>query len=667
MRNLSETLLKAQQKASGIPYLSVTATSKTLGVLNLNWERLYSGQEPDFRHAVTIPSDGSLIRFRVGPLAESYKLYRQRVVNPGPNSDFSGWTYFNQYGVLAVATCALGSGVSVFWIRNDRAIYQQKSTDYGATWGSPVIIDYAPSDEVYTASATYEANGDLALFFNSESTLWVKKLVNGIWQDKTPWDKTTGNLSGIACVHEGDFNLLVTGRDSTGNFKLWSLVYGDGGDVALGTWSNLKEIASAPSGGEFEYRQVFMTKADTYRAFFAERFTGIQAYSRPFWMNLLPDTPFLDSLWREAVPFDVTADYGVALAKHEDYLWLTSPFGVWRAKFEETSLDLSPDVTLLRLELGENRGRAVIELRNDDGRYTSPGSGALKALSLSSEISVSPGYRTTLGNEVSSGLAFELREFAHSSSGGKASLVLYTSDGWGLLEEWEARYQMRWNKETNEMSVKDIIAFILARVGLKLEVASQSEVIGSYFPDFTLHPGNRGSDLIQSLLSFVPDLVFIEGNHAYLVNPEPLDSSVYSYGSVHPIFEGHYSRRLQIPNRVMVEGYDPVSGSPIISDTFNWTEIESSHDRLARTYDRNIDTVAKAQERGIAILRKTEVNSTGGFIRTPVNSGQQLYDVIDITDSRAGFNAVKRRVLGLTLSYNPGRGAYEQRLLLGGV
>ena len=51
----------------------------------------------------------------------------------------------------------------------------------------------------------------------------------------------------------------------------------------------------------------------------------------------------------------------------------------------------------------------------------------------------------------------------------------------------------------------------------------------------------------------------------------------------------------------------------------------------------------------------------------PVNCGQQLYDVIEVTDARAGLAAAKRRVLGMTLVYQPQRGEYFQRLELGGV
>jgi hypothetical protein len=51
----------------------------------------------------------------------------------------------------------------------------------------------------------------------------------------------------------------------------------------------------------------------------------------------------------------------------------------------------------------------------------------------------------------------------------------------------------------------------------------------------------------------------------------------------------------------------------------------------------------------------------------PVNCGQQLYDVIDITDTRTGLSGAKRRVMGIVVSYRPDRGEYEQTLILGGV
>ncbi len=120
-------------------------------------------------------------------------------------------------------------------------------------------------------------------------------------------------------------------------------------------------------------------------------------------------------------------------------------------------------------------------------------------------------------------------------------------------------------------------------------------------------------------------------------------------------------------NRIQVEGYDPVSDEPVIVNCFDWDEIDRLYDRLRQVEDRNLDTVAKAEDQGNAYLREAEIKSGGGVITIPVNCGQQLYDVIDITDSRAGLDAEKRRGMGIILIFNPSRAQYEQRLTLGAV
>lgn len=263
MRTLSSTLLAAQKEATRSPYPKVEAKNLISGVVRLDWTRLYTGTEDDYFHAVTMPGDGSLIRARITLPADSRKLYWQRVANPGPSSDFSTWTYTNQYNAAVVACCSLGAEVSIFWINGvNREIRRIKSTDYGVTWGSPELIDYSPTTAIYGIAAAYKPNGDIALFYADQATLYLKRLISGNWQARENWDKTTGDLSGVACVYDGDWNLFVTGKDTAGNFKLWSLIYGDGGIVAADTWSELKEFASAPSGGSFEYHRAFMDKPD---------------------------------------------------------------------------------------------------------------------------------------------------------------------------------------------------------------------------------------------------------------------------------------------------------------------------------------------------------------------------------------------------------------------
>ncbi len=667
MRTLSSTLLAAQKAPRGTPYIKVEAKDRIAGLVRLDWSRLYTGSEDDYFHGVTIPGDGSLVRTRITLPADSRKLYRQRVASPGPLSDYSSWTYANELDCVVVAVASQGSEVSIVWLKSNKDIRRIKSTDNGATWGNTEIVGTTPTSAIYGVAAAYKPNGDLAIFYADASTLYVKKHVGGSWQSSSGWGKSTGDLSGVAAVYDGDWNLLVTGKDTGGNFKLWSLVYGDGGDVAAGTWSSLRELASAPSGGDFEYGAPFVAKPDEHRAFYVEKFAGSQSYDRPFWSYTVPGFDYTDSLWREPVPFNLSSEYGLAIAHSGSYCWLTDPAGVWRAQLTEQSLDVTGDVVAAELETRPGGGGVTVELRNDTGQYASPGSGTLAVLHTGCRLEVSLGYVTTSGNESSAGPAFQLESYEHVSAGGKASLVLHAVDGWRLLAAWQARHQFRWNKSASDLAVKDLLAFVLGRAGIKLTVNSQSSVATGYYPDFTISPGRRGDEIVRRLLSFVPDVIFIEGDTAYLVNPQTSDSSAYSYGSAHVIFEGNYLNAAWGVNRVRVEGYDTAGAAPILVDSYDWTEIDRIEDRLALVEDQNIGTVAEAGARGSAHLREADIASFGGTLIVPPNCGQQLYDVIDISDPRAGLSTAKRRVVGIVIGYRPDLGDYRQRLSLADV
>lgn len=666
MRELSGTLTAAQKAASHTPYVRVEARDRVAGIARFTWERLYTGNEDDYFHGMTIPGNGALVRVRIGPPSDSRKLYRQTVPDPGPLSDFSTWSYIGQYNCVCVAVASHGAEVSIFWVNTSNAVRRIKSTDYGVSWGSPELIDYCSASGNGLAAA-YKPNGDLAVFFADGPTLYVKKCLGGNWQSKVAWDNTTGSLSGVGVVYDTDWNLWVTGQDLAGNYMLWSLVYGDGGEVSVDTWSALRELASAPSGGDFEYGCPFLDKPDVCRGLYAEKFSGTQSYDRPFWSHTVTGSTFTEGLWHEPIPMDLTGEYGLAIAHHGDYCWLTNPAGVWRASLTEQGLDLTADVLSVRQETRPGGGGLTVELRNDSGQYASPGEGSLSVLDIGCQLDFGPGYVTSQGNEFSSGLAYWLEALEHISHGGKASVVLHAPDGWRLVEGWRARHQFRWNKDSDEMSVKDILGFVLARVGLRLEAQSQSSVITGYYPDFTIHPDNRGDDIVRRLLSFVPDILFIEGNNVCIVNPQSSDISVYAYGQDHTILEGRYRHGAWGFNRVRVEGFNPVGGTAIIVDSFSWDQIARLHDRLTLVDDRNIDTIARAEERGDAYLREAEMESVEGRIRVPVNCGQQLYDVIDITDTRAGLSEEKKRIVAITLVYLPERGEYEQRLSLGAV
>ncbi len=666
MRSLSETLLKTQKQASHIPYVELEAANKINGVTRLEWQRLYSGTEEEYFHTLTIAGDGSLIRARITPPSDSRKLYVQRIVNPGEASAFGTWTYTDQYNVIIVAAASFEATVSVFWIKSDRKIQCMVSSDYGATWSGVQLVDYSPTTAINGISAGYKTNGDLALFFADQSALYVKKLVNGQWQAKSAWNKTTGNLSGVSVVYDEDWNLFVTGKDSGGNFRLWSIVYGNGGNLPAGSWGELQTLAEAPSDGKFSYHHAFLDKTDVFRCFYIEKYSGNEAYSQPFSTHTIGD--FADNLWLEPQPFDLSSDYGLALAHDRTHCWISCANGVWRAPIYAKTLDITDDILSLKQETVGFESRITVELVNDNAKFPS-----LPApLDIGCRLNFSPGYITENGCEVCGGQSYTLRAYEYTNADGSSKLVLYGVNGWDSIGRWTAKQQFRWNVDSNETSVKDILKFILARAGLKLEVISASDAIESFYPDFNINPGTRGDSIVKKLLSFVPDLLFIEGDAACLLNPLPDDVSIYSYcapqiDGIHLVLAGRYGIQASGYNHIRVEGLDGINNQPLIVNCYDYEDMKNGYARSLAVEDINIGSIDAARSRGEAILQENRMDCMSGYIEIHPNCGQQVYDVIDVTDYKIGLINAKRRITGIKTVFQPACGKYIQTLLLGKV
>lgn len=81
----------------------------------------------------------------------------------------------------------------------------------------------------------------------------------------------------------------------------------------------------------------------------------------------------------------------------------------------------------------------------------------------------------------------------------------------------------------------------------------------------------------------------------------------------------------------------------------------------------NLEEADLAQKRAEALLRKSAMESVGGQIIVPLNCGQELYDVITISDGRCGISNRKYRVLGIESRYDCLQNIYQQKLMLGAL
>jgi hypothetical protein len=657
MRTLSSTLLAAQRSPSSVPCPKIEVLDRVAGITRLAWTRLYTGSEVDNFHAAAMPGDGSLIRLRVDG---SNNLYRQRVTSPGPGSDYATWT---SWGVTAyaVALAAYGSAVFAFRVGLDGRLYRADSSDYGASWGA-----WTDMGDISGGSATRLAacckSATLAIILYSQSnSVYRRRLSGGSWEAAAVWSNSVASITGLAVRYQGDWNVIVCGTETTSlKPHVWTCVYGDGYARAVGSWSPLAELTRAESGSNVSFAFPSLDLPDVFRAFFVEAYTGSESYSRPYWTHSLATAEYTSNLWREPVPFNLASDYGLALTHSGSYAWLTRPDGVWRASLIPASIELTSDVLLLTSDIREASGEISISLRNDDGRYNTLGTGTYAAIKLGSEILFSPGYRTTAGIEVSSGQAYWITGWEYLSLGPKSAFVLKAIDGWALLDQWKARRQYTWT--SGSKSVFQILNWIHARAGLEFSSFSHSDALVNHQPAFTINPGESGKVAVQRLLAMVPDVLYFRGYYGYIVNPQASDSSAYSYNSgspPHQIFEGRYIERNKETNRTQV------FGSGVFTEEWDWDEINLVSDLILQAKDINLTTTTKGHERGAAELRDAAIHAIDGFILVSLNCGQELYDVVDITDALVSLSAANRRVLSLSHIYNPIKGQYVLKIGLG--
>jgi len=373
--------------------------------------------------------------------------------------------------------------------------------------------------------------------------------------------------------------------------------------------------------------------------------------------------------------------YGLRLQSTTDYWWLSKPDGVWRApRPAGDPLDLTNDILKLSLRAdssssslrgAERRGNLTIELDNSRGQYNQDVilSGA-NNLKRGSEIVLKLGYRTTQGDEAVEAGTYWVDGWQYSSTDNRSLFAVYCLDGWGLMGRWTARYQMRWNKDAvNPRSIWQIIYQLLARVGIKLSnapVKPQSSAINNFYPDFAVNPGTQGTRALSRLLSFIPDQLVFRGQEAFTKDPLPAEASCYFYGAGaagHPILSGEYREETCISHaRALGQDED---GDRIVRDAFDWELLQLGIDMLEQVYDPNLRSASAAQERADALLSGVSLRAKRGNLLIPTNVGQELLDVVTVTDARCGISERPYRVRGIQTLYDRRQGQYEQMLTLG--
>jgi hypothetical protein len=132
----------------------------------------------------------------------------------------------------------------------------------------------------------------------------------------------------------------------------------------------------------------------------------------------------------------------------------------------------------------------------------------------------------------------------------------------------------------------------------------------------------------------------------------------------HVILDGRYHVESPEANRTFVIGRD-VNGSPVWGEAHDSAESALIGERLDFQPDLAIPTTAQAEAVAAAVLSKMRLSKKRGVILIRYNCGQELWDVVQITDAGANQSAVKFRVVGIRFEYHPGQARYQHKLILG--
>lgn len=653
MRSLTGTLLAEQKRASREPVVTVAVWDREANVRRLGFSQLYGGAEASAPAAVTVTGNGTLVRVRFDGSSQNQYLI-SRVANPGAGSDFSQWSVWAGLGgALAtakarVALASVGSEVlGVYLAQDRRSIREKRSTDDGVNWLADNLLLTHTADVVALSLALKSDGTALLVFGDASGNVYTLKRSGGVWGSATLWSRSVASVQGLACVHSGDWGVVVTGtKAGTGQPVVNTVVYGDGVLYPVGTWSALSEVMVSDAA-EVTYRWPAVVNPDGWRLWFVEEVSGTGALLGSYTPN---SSSYLSGDWREpGVVLNLSVPYGVAVARSASAVWLVTASTVWQAAVEDTVVDLTGRVVSVRVvESPEGSGEAAVTVDVADG--------AVPSVQVGQQVRISLGYRTSAGAETSPLPYYWVVGVERTTTG---ELEVEAVDFWGLLQRWRARRQLVFSGQ----SVASIVQYILARAGLDWSNTGVSSGFQTVQPSFTLHAGESGAEALRRLLGMVPDVAYGQQGLVRLREPASGEASVYSYGSDHPVVR---LRSVQVwgPTRVIVVG------NGVRGEAVDWTLLgQVGRETVVLLRDSNLTTTQQAAERAAAELRKRGVLAGKSIMRVPVNCGQELYDVVTVTDSRVGLSNALRRVVGIQHWYSRGgrRGEYEQWLTLSEV
>ena len=654
MRTLPSPLIAAQQSPSAEPHVDVVVENSVGGVRRLDFARIDSTSHTIAKHDAAVPADGSVTRVRI----ESGAVKQQRVSNPalGP---WNAWNNLSTGMGAQVACAAKGSRVAVVYLdAAGTGIKLRESTDNGATYAAEVAITTAAAAVTDLAVAYKNTSGDLAITWGAGVTIGIIKRTSGAFGAAATTSPGLSSTNGVAMTYSFDWDIVVTGVEATTlRPSLWTIVYGDGNDVALNTWGALQAQQQAESDALVTYKAPSIVFTDAYRINFVEADAFAGGATRVYRTWLHPAATFASGAFtiRTPIPVDYGGAEGLALAADAaatGYVYETAPDAVYRAAQSQLQATLTPDIIAIEINERPYVTSGHIDIDNASGTYAGP----LAPIAVGNRLAVSWGYRTTSGTQASRMADLWIASIEHRRTGGVSILRLHVEGAWEILRRNTQRAQI---VHTGGDTYFAILARIFARAGLLLTSSGVSSRATSVTPQFTIAPGTSGLQAARVALDAIADRIRLLPLAAGSLT-EPLSSAEtqYTFGASHAL--NHVRLIAGPPSTAEVQAF----GASAFGEAIDFPTAALGLGERIQRRDLTSSTGPAASATAAAHMRQRALDTAAGRITVPPHCGLELLDVIDFTDALVAPTAIKRRVHAIAWRFDRARAVYEQHIEL---
>lgn len=648
MRFLPADLLAAQQASSGAPFVRTVVLSGIRDMNHLRFNETYQAALPDDEHDA---------------VADASSLHRVRV--NGGNAQYEknaggGWTTLSSAADCNhVAIAAVNDQRVIVVYNRGAALYFRESTDQPTpgTFGPETLILATAATPTAVAVAYKNTGGDLAVFWAEGAALKRVRRAAGSFGSAASWTQSANSINGLDVEHFGDFHLVLTGADTDGRPTLWSLILGDGVEVAADTWTQFFAQNQAEADESITFQAPFLEVIDTHRITYVEKFSGSPAYTRTYWTMIQSGANYSPGHWEwmDPVPLDNESDFGYAVTAgvtSPSTVFYSRPGQVLEASSAVSTLDMSAD--LIEATVEERDGlaqRAELVFDNSNGQYAGPPA----PIAIHHDVDLGLGYDALFSKPPGQSIV----GWEYRRRGGVSAFVLHTRG----VDYWLARFGPRTTiVDTGTMT--QIARGAAGRAGLEFSNIGASSRASTLNLTWTIHPHQSHIDILRALIAIMPDLLITNDvSRIAIFEPKATDSIDYSYGTDHAVYQSHTREQ---PAASVAE----ILGEGVLGQAFDFEMMDQDKPLQDRRRDPHAALLGEAQDHAAARLRKAILEQDLGYLITPPNCGLQTGDVIAYTDLLVSASQLTARVRSIQTRFRragSGPALYEQRIGLGGV